>query len=202
MSKAYYYCKNFSFIEVNNLFAYAIKDPSTLSQGQKITRLYKGTLRRLQAMHIHTIRRPNFDRFYDEAALIRKDFDAISGPEADQKLVGLTLEKYERFIEENFEPYAAMHECRAHSNLHGKLLTYGDEALATDHIGFYKPLPLHGVPTDVHFHEEYPHVVGAWIYNHHYMSDDFNYEDLETQYMANQPGTQTSVREQLDDVHN
>ena len=41
MSKAYYYCKNFSFREVNNLFAYAVKDPSTLTQQQKITRLYK-----------------------------------------------------------------------------------------------------------------------------------------------------------------
>ena len=32
MSKAYYYVKNFSFKEVNNLFAYAVKDPATLSQ--------------------------------------------------------------------------------------------------------------------------------------------------------------------------
>ena len=41
MSKAYYYCKNFSFREVNNLFAYSTKDPSHLSQDQRITRLYK-----------------------------------------------------------------------------------------------------------------------------------------------------------------
>ena len=32
MSKAYYYCKNFSFKEANNLFAYAVKDPSVLTQ--------------------------------------------------------------------------------------------------------------------------------------------------------------------------
>jgi hypothetical protein len=41
MSKAYYYCKNFSFKEVNNLFAYATKDPTHLGREQRIARLYK-----------------------------------------------------------------------------------------------------------------------------------------------------------------
>ena len=41
MSKAYYYCKNFSFAQVNNLFAYGTKDPSHLSSEQRVTRLYK-----------------------------------------------------------------------------------------------------------------------------------------------------------------
>ena len=41
MSKAYYYCKNFSFKQVNNLFAYETKNPELLSQSQRITRLYK-----------------------------------------------------------------------------------------------------------------------------------------------------------------
>ena len=39
--KAYYYVKNFTFKEVNSLFAYNIKDSSLLTQQQKITRLYK-----------------------------------------------------------------------------------------------------------------------------------------------------------------
>lgn len=41
MSKAYYYCKNFSFKQVNNLFAYQVKDPAVLTNKQKINRLYK-----------------------------------------------------------------------------------------------------------------------------------------------------------------
>ena len=41
MSKAYYYCKNFSFKQVNNLFAYATKSPELLTTEQRITRLYK-----------------------------------------------------------------------------------------------------------------------------------------------------------------
>ena len=39
--KAYYYCKNFTFKEVNNLFAYNVKDTTHLTKNQKITRLYK-----------------------------------------------------------------------------------------------------------------------------------------------------------------
>ena len=40
------------------------------------------------------------------------------------------LDKYEHFISENFEPCAAMHENRQHSNLRGKMVLWGDDALA------------------------------------------------------------------------
>ena len=93
------------------------------------------------------------------------------------------LEKYELFIERSFEPYAAMHESRPHSNLWGKHLLYGNAALSTDHIGYYQPVLLHGKPTEVHFHEQYPHMVTAWVYDHTYMNDDFNYADLERNYL-------------------
>ena len=67
------------------------------------------------------------------------------------------LEKYELFIEHNFEPYASMHESRPHSNLWGKMLIYNQTALDTDHIGYYKPVLTMGAPTPVQFNEEYPH---------------------------------------------
>ena len=77
MSKAYYYCKNFSFKEVNNLFAYAVKNPDVLTQQQRVSRLYKGTLRRLMAMHVHTPKRPDLEKFYAETYAARRDFDKI-----------------------------------------------------------------------------------------------------------------------------
>ena len=54
------------------------------------------------------------------------------------------LEKYELFVEREFDPYVSMHESRPHSNLWGKALLYGPEALATDHVGWYSPVPIHG----------------------------------------------------------
>lgn len=114
------------------------------------------------------------------------------------------LEKYELFIERFFEPYAAMHESRPHSNLWGKMLIYNQKALDTDHIGYYKPVLVHGEPTTVHFNEQYPHMVTAWVYDHKYMSDDFNYEDLEKQYLNEQARQKLSadeIKQKLDQAH-
>ena len=180
MSKAYYYCKNFSFKEVNNLFAYATKDPSSLTRHQRISRLYKGMIRKLMAQHIFTVKNVNYDRFYAEQYRVRKDFDAILAEDACPKLTELTIEKYELYIEDAFEPYAAMHECRPHSNLWGKHVLWGDKALETDHVGFYtQEVSAFAQPTDVAFHEEYPHMVSAWVYDHTYLDPEFDYEDRE-----------------------
>ena len=40
------------------------------------------------------------------------DFDKIFKPDANPKEVDLMLEKYELYIENHFEPYYSMHECR------------------------------------------------------------------------------------------
>jgi hypothetical protein len=112
------------------------------------------------------------------------------------------LEKYEHFIEEHYESYAPMHESRPHSNLSGKHVLYGDEMLQSDPIGFYKPLPVHGEPTELHYHEQYPHMGGAWVYDNHYMQEDFNYEDLEAQYMEKQTSLSAeAMKEKMDEVH-
>jgi len=72
---------------------------------------------------VFTIRRPNFDRFYDEQYKVRRDFDKILNSK-DEKEILVMLEKYELYIERFFEPYAAMHECRPHSNRWGRLVIY------------------------------------------------------------------------------
>ncbi len=64
------------------------------------------------AQHVYTIRRTDFDRFHSEQYRVRRDFDKIFAADADPKLIELTLEKYELYIEKYFEPYAAMHDCR------------------------------------------------------------------------------------------
>ena len=142
-------------------------------------------MRKLLAQHMFTIRRPNIDRFHDEQYRVRRDFEKILNSNDDQE-VNAMLEKYELYIEKYFEPYVAMHESRPHSNLWGKMLLYGPTALATDQIGYYKPVLLHGEPTSVHFHEQYPHMVSAWVYDHKYMDDTFDYSDTEKQYLQSQ----------------
>ena len=57
--------------------------------------------------------------------------------------------------------------------------------LATDHVGFYsKNVLVNSTPSASNFHEEYPHMVQAWMYSDLYLNEDFNYEDLEDKYDA------------------
>jgi hypothetical protein len=52
---------------------------------------------------------------------VRRDFEQILNSK-DEKEIQIMLEKYELYLERFFEPYAAMHESRPHSNLFGKML--------------------------------------------------------------------------------
>ena len=61
-----------------------------------------------------------------------------------------------------------------------------------------------GEPSSVHFLEQYPHMVTAWVYDHKYMSDDFNYDDLEKKYLDAQTKTTQNIgdlKQQLDEAH-
>ena len=114
------------------------------------------------------------------------------------------LEKYELYIEKYFEPYAAMHDSRQHSNLWGKMVLWGDKALETDHFGYYKDVLLHGEPSDVAFHEQYPHMVSGWVYDHQYLDAEFNYQDVESEYLAaerHSEGSPADVKAKLDEAH-
>ena len=41
-------------------------------------------------------------------------------------------------------------------------------------------------------HEEYPHMVSAWLYDHQYLDATFDYNDLEQDYLNQQAGTEES----------
>ena len=115
------------------------------------------------------------------------------------------IEKYEFFIQENFDPYAAMHESRPHSNLWGKMVLWGDEALKTDHVGFYsKNRLIDGEPTPGDYHEEFPHQVQAWMYDEKYLNTDFDYSDVEGKYQQSQEKSTVSkeeLKKKLDSHH-
>jgi hypothetical protein len=47
-------------------------------------------------------------------------------------------------------------------------------------------------------------MVTAWVYDHKYLNDDFNYEDLEKEYLDKQAKERTSpadLKEKLDQAH-
>ena len=69
------------------------------------------------------------------------------------------IEKYELFIQDNFEVDFPLHVSRPHSNLHHKFLTYSDSQLSSDPIGYYsKDKLVTGEPLGTGFYEEYPNM--------------------------------------------
>jgi hypothetical protein len=83
------------------------------------------------------------------------------------------------------------------------MVLWGDKQLEADHFGYYKPVLLHGEPTDTEFHEQYPHMVTAWVYDHQYLDAEFNYNDLEGEYLRSSQGgvTKEGLKSELDSMH-
>jgi hypothetical protein len=59
------------------------------------------------------------------------------------------------------------------------MLLYSNEALMTDHVGWYsKNRLVAGEPSNEYtFHEEYPHMVSGWIYEDLYANEDFDFSE-------------------------
>ena len=98
------------------------------------------------------------DQFLEEIWAARADFDKILNSN-DQWLINITLEKYELYIQDHFEPDFPLHVSRPHSNMHQKMIIYSDSQLASDPIGYYsKDRLVTGERLESGFNEEYPNM--------------------------------------------
>ena len=110
------------------------------------------------------------------------------------------LEKYEVFIERNYEPDFPLHKSRPHGDNHGKVLNFSDKQVEGDPIGYYsKDKLMTGEPTGVGFYEEYPNMTGSWIYNTVTTNEHFDYTDDINDYKPSLG--QDEFKEKLDDQH-
>ena len=76
------------------------------------------------------------------------------------------MDKYGHLTLTNYEVNTVINRFRQHSNFLERMVLWGDQALATDHIGFSsKNVLLNKAPTAGHFHEQYPHQAGAWVHD-------------------------------------
>ena len=197
--KAYYYCKNFTLKEMNNLFAYNCKETQFLSREQKMTRLYKGVLRKLQSIHYWTCGHNCYETYMAESWKARQDFDKIWNS-TDPVEIDAMLQKYETFIEDHFEPDFAQHKSRPHGDQHGKLLSYSDHQFEADPIGYYsKKMLVSGEPSQAGFYEEYPNMTGSWMYTTSFTNDNFDYSD-DTKAYDTSLGPE-EMKQKLDDAH-
>mmetsp|Transcript_3106 Transcript_3106/g.485 ORF Transcript_3106/g.485 Transcript_3106/m.485 type:complete len:87 (-) Transcript_3106:409-669(-) len=82
MSKAYYFVKNFNWPEVRNLLCYSTKHPEILSHNQKVTRLYRASLRRTFAHRLEGYK-TDFGDYNEAVADIHNDFKELITLEED-----------------------------------------------------------------------------------------------------------------------
>ena len=63
-------------------------------------------------------------------------------------------------------------------------------------------MSLDGKPSDLHFHEEFPHTAGPWVYDHAYLDESFDYQGEEGKHMKKQASESLeTLKEQLDKRH-
>ncbi|CAD8176889.1 unnamed protein product [Paramecium pentaurelia] len=180
MSKAYLAVKNFKWSEMVNLLAYGVKHPDTLSQTQRITRLYRATIRRHYTSQLENFKGDHI-RFYNEMQGAQKDFNRLqelnnnyANLNQEQKVEFSQLEnKWVNWLESNYDAFLYVDECRPYSSTSTRYIVYTDEELKFDPLGFYKQRPVNDGKFDPHlpYFRDYPYNESWWNMNESFPSD-------------------------------
>lgn len=173
MSKAYFIHKNFDWSTMVNLLCFSVKNPSTLTKTQKVTRLYRAVMRQNMAENIHNSS-ASMDYFLEEQFKVRKDFDTLRSMTQSNPLWEETFEKYVRFIDDNYDPTMFIDDSRAYAPTAGRYVIYTEESLQFDPFGYYKDrrvsqnTPHPSMP----YQMDFPHTDSQWIYNEQYSPEE------------------------------
>ncbi|EAR91807.2 hypothetical protein TTHERM_00985010 (macronuclear) [Tetrahymena thermophila SB210] len=163
MSKAYYFVKNFSWAEVSNLLCYGTKYPTVLNHQQKVTRLYRATLRRVYAHQVEGYK-TDFKQYNENITDIGKDFNKMLALKPESLELQAYFKKYEDLQEELFDPAMIIDESRPYAASSGRYYIFDDYLLKFDPFGFYSPKllsenrPEEAMP----FYEDYPQNDSHW----------------------------------------
>ena len=82
-------------------------------------------MRKLFDSNIRTTVGESAENYFIETNSLRQDFDKMLASD-DPKYVDAMLDKYEHYIEMNFQPDFPLHRSRPHSLLHGQTIQYTD----------------------------------------------------------------------------
>jgi len=183
MSKFYHFNKNFTFKEIMNLLTYNIKHPETLSSNQKITRLYRSTLRKFYATQMEGIKTEH-DDFNRSMALASKDFHKMMTLPHDSTDLKILFEKWEKWHADNYDPAMVVDECRPYSSGSARYPIWSDDALKFDPFGFYSKnrLTAEKRPGESYpYYEAYPYNNSLWNAPDTFGPgfDDTNYEKID-----------------------
>eukprot|EP01017_Pseudomicrothorax_dubius_P028949 TRINITY_DN3485_c0_g1_i1.p1 TRINITY_DN3485_c0_g1~~TRINITY_DN3485_c0_g1_i1.p1 ORF type:complete len:193 (+),score=57.38 TRINITY_DN3485_c0_g1_i1:115-693(+) len=164
MSKAYYFVKNFNFRQIMDLLLYSTQKPQLLTHHQKVTRLYRATLRKYYAQKLEGWR-TDFSDFNRSITLAQRDFSKmLELPQTSLEFQNL-LKKYEAYHEETFDPSMVIDDTRPYSPSAGRYLVWGDENLLVDPFGYYsgdRRLSETAPSPQMPYYEDYPQNDSHW----------------------------------------
>lgn len=163
MSKAYHHVKNFDWKTMANYLKYGEKDPSILTHKQKITRLYRNTLRNISRWDFH-MHMGSLPRFVHSATMARNDFDYMMTLPKDSKELELMTAKWERFVDDSYDADEIIHESRPYAAASARYYIYSNEKLTYDPIGYYIPRHVAGSVPDQYqqYGADYPMTDTFW----------------------------------------
>ena len=146
-----------------NLLCYSTQSPEKLTSTQKVTRLYRAQLRDIYATNLRGVR-PDFVLFNESITSTRREFQKLLDMPVDSIEFNSKLEKYEKILENNFDPSMVIEECRPYSGSAGRYLVFANESLEFDPFGYYKPRLLAGRVASENFpyFEDYPMHDSHW----------------------------------------
>jgi len=144
--------------------SYGTKHPETLSHVQRITRLYRSSLRKVQAIKLEGYR-ADFTEYNRDLAIFSKDFYRMIAMKPNSVELESIVAKYEKWQADNYDPSYVIEESRPYSSTSGRYPIWSDDALSFDPFGYYskKRLTAEKYPEEnFPYYEAYPQVDSQW----------------------------------------
>ena len=162
-----HYRVNWKWRTLLNLCAYSVKDPSTLTQSQRFTRIYRASLRRHHLLNVVRLKYglASHRNFFEHSEKSRNAFEKA------KNYTGKDLEDFMKEVEEwleiSFFPAISHWPTRLYSNKYHLNVAYPDAFHEFDSAGYYKPKPILGlIPSTGPYFQEYPKSPNFFLIEH------------------------------------
>ena len=127
MSRMHFPHKNLAWDKMLNLLCYNTEKPLLLSKKQRVTRLYKSFVRTLHDETMRGTATEGRTQFRRSVRRGRADFEDLLTRGVESPEFAQLISKYEKFIDEHYDPSMLMSDNSAHSPNSQKLMIYSDE---------------------------------------------------------------------------
>ncbi|CAG9322027.1 unnamed protein product [Blepharisma stoltei] len=154
---------NWKWRTLLNLCAYSVKDPTTLTEAQRFSRIYRSCLRRLWLLNCCRLRwaTANHKNYFEHIERVRKEFEAAKSYPPEK--YSYFIKEKEEWLEFTFFPAISQWPSRQYSAKFNLNVAYPEAFHNGDDAGYYKPKPLLGLSQGTGpYYADYPKQPNFW----------------------------------------